>query len=252
MNRIARYTLLGLLLLLVAMASALTAMRFAIHGREVAVPKLIGMSQAQAESAAHTAGLMLAVQNRFYSNEVAEGEVLSQMPAPGEKVRSGWVVRVAQSLGPQHNDIPDLIGQSPRAAEINARRRGLELGSVAMTNLPDAVAEEIVGQSPAANASGFVSPRISVLVATPVVPPQFLMPSFIGKSLAQASEQVEEAGFKVGEVSDFILPNAGETSGISEHPRAPSIAAVPIVVKQNPTAGQKVAGGATISFEVAR
>lgn len=251
MNRIARYILLVLMLLLVAMASALTAMRFAIHGREVAVPKLVGMSQAQAEVAAHTAGLMLAVQNRFYSNEIAEGRVVSQMPAPGEKVRSGWVVRVAQSLGPQHADIPDLIGQSPRAAEINVRRRGLELASVAMTNLPDSATEEIVGQSPAANAVGFVSPRISVLVAAPVVPPQFLMPSFIGKSLAQASEQVEEAGFKMGEVSDFHLPAASMPVG-TERPKTPSIAAVPMVVKQNPAAGQKVPVGATISFQVAR
>jgi beta-lactam-binding protein with PASTA domain len=250
MNRIARYTLLVLMLLLVAMASALTAMRFAIHGREVAVPKLVGMSQSQAETAAHTAGLMLAVQNRFYSNEVAEGNVVSQVPPPGEKVRSGWVVRVAQSLGPQHADIPDLIGQSPRAAEINVRRRGLELGAVAVASLPGATAEEIVGQSPAANATGFVSPRISVLIAAPVVAPQFLMPSFIGKSLALASQQVEDAGFKLGEVSDFPIPKTGDGAG--ERAKPASIAAVPIVVKQNPAVGQKVPAGATISFQVAR
>ena len=40
MKRSIRYILLALMLLLVAMTSALTAMRFAIHGREVSVPKL--------------------------------------------------------------------------------------------------------------------------------------------------------------------------------------------------------------------
>ncbi len=36
-----RFVLLALMLLLVAMASALLAMRFAIHGSEVTVPKVV-------------------------------------------------------------------------------------------------------------------------------------------------------------------------------------------------------------------
>lgn len=246
MKKSIQFVVLGLVLLLVAMSSALMAMRFAIHGREVAVPKLVGMSPPQAETAAHAAGLMMTVQNRFYSSEVAEGKVLSQVPLPGEKVRSGWVVRVSQSLGPQKTDIPDLVGQSPRAAEINARRRGLELGSVAVTTVPDANAEEILAQSPAANAAGFVSPRISVLVAAPAAPQQYLMPSFIGKKLSEASAQLEEAGFKLGEVSDFPVAAA------EDQPKRVSIAAPSIVVKQNPAPGQKIAAGATITFQVMR
>ena len=42
-----RFALLSLVLLLVAMVSALTAMRFAIHGREVAVPALLGLTPAR-------------------------------------------------------------------------------------------------------------------------------------------------------------------------------------------------------------
>jgi eukaryotic-like serine/threonine-protein kinase len=246
MKRSIRYILLALMLLLVAMTSALTAMRFAIHGREVAVPKLVGLSPQQAEAAAHAAGLMLAVQNHFYSSDVAEGRVISQIPAPGEKVRGGWVIRVAESLGPQRTQIPDLIGQSPRAAEINVRRRGLELASVALATVPEADADEIVAQSPIASASGFISPRISVLVAAPKVPAQFLMPNFIGKDLNEAARQVEEAGFKLGEITDFVLPNPTGEPG-----RTASIAQSPLVVKQSPAPGEKVSAGVTISFEIA-
>ena len=39
-----RFVILVLVLLIVAMVSALTAMRFAIHGQEVAVPPLIGLT----------------------------------------------------------------------------------------------------------------------------------------------------------------------------------------------------------------
>ena len=57
MRAFLRYTLMALVLLFVAMASALTAMRFAIHGREVAVPKLQGLTPQQAENAAISSGL---------------------------------------------------------------------------------------------------------------------------------------------------------------------------------------------------
>ena len=44
-----RFALLALVLVIVAMVSALTAMRFAIHGQEVAVPAVVGLAPAEAE-----------------------------------------------------------------------------------------------------------------------------------------------------------------------------------------------------------
>src|SRR5947209_17348137 len=179
MKRFFRLILLGLILLTVAMASALTAMRFAIHGREVAVPKLVGMTRAAAEASANASGLILDVENKFFSSETAEGKILSQLPAPGIRVRRGWRIRAAQSLGPQRTEIPNVIGQSVRAAEINVRRRGLEVGSVATGILPGATADQIVVQNPPANAGLVESPKISVLVAAEEAEKQFVMPNFI-------------------------------------------------------------------------
>src|SRR3954468_17465250 len=143
MKRFFRFVLLGLVLLTVAMGSALTAMRFAIHGREVEVPKLIGMTRAAAETSANASGLILEVENKFFSNDVAEGKILSQLPTAGSRVRRGWRIRAAQSLGPQRTEIPSVIGQSVRAAEINVRRRGLEVGSIAVGTIPGASADQI-------------------------------------------------------------------------------------------------------------
>ena len=122
----------------------------------------------------------------------------------------------------------------------------------AAANIPDADVDEIVAQSPTANSSGFVSPRISVLVATPAGARQYVMPSFIGRNLSQVSDQLEEAGFKLGEVTDFVVPALPGSGGAAEHSRSASIAAPAIIVKQNPAAGQKVSAGTTVSFEVAR
>ena len=70
LRKLVQIVLKGLVLLLVFLAAALLSMRFAIHGREVRVPKLIGLSPAAAERAANAEGLVLSVESRFYSPDV--------------------------------------------------------------------------------------------------------------------------------------------------------------------------------------
>ena len=130
MKSAVRFVLLALVLLIVAMVSALTAMRFAIHGQEVTVPALVGMSPADAERGIAALGLQMTIERQYYSPQVPEGKIMSQLPLPGTKVRRGWQVRVAQSLGPTRVAIPDVTGESEHAAELNIRRRGLDRKSV--------------------------------------------------------------------------------------------------------------------------
>jgi len=49
LRKLLKYFFLGLVLLLVFLSSALLAMRFAIRGREVHVPRLTGLTPAEAE-----------------------------------------------------------------------------------------------------------------------------------------------------------------------------------------------------------
>src|SRR4051794_384190 len=60
-----RFILLALVLLIVAMVSALTAMRFAIHGQEVAVPALVGLTPQQAEHAVAGTGLQMTIERQY-------------------------------------------------------------------------------------------------------------------------------------------------------------------------------------------
>src|SRR5208282_1024100 len=125
MRQFFRMLLLALVLLTVALVSALTAMRFAIHGREVTIPKLVGMSPLEAERASAASGLQLVVERQFFSPDIPEGKIMTQIPPPGTKVRRGWSIRAAQSLGVQRVTIPDVTGGSERVAELNIRRRRL-------------------------------------------------------------------------------------------------------------------------------
>jgi beta-lactam-binding protein with PASTA domain len=235
-----RLVLLALVLLVVALVSALTAMRLAIHGHEVAVPDLVGQSPAAARLIVEHSGLELNVERQYYSPAVPEGRILSQLPPAGSRVRRGWEVRVAESLGPQRVAIPNVIGQSERAANINIRRRGLDVGAIAQMQMPDAPDGQILSQAPPPNASGVSAPRISLLVAAPSSAQALVMPSFVGQPLGSVTKTVQDAGLRVGLVT-MAPPREGSTS-------SPSPASM--IVSQNPAAGEKVLAGAAVNFEV--
>jgi eukaryotic-like serine/threonine-protein kinase len=270
-----RFAMLALILLIVAMVSALTTMRLAIHGQEVAVPPLVGLTPSEAEKALAGPGLQMTIERQYYSPQIAEGRLMSQLPLPGTKVRRGWQVRVAQSLGPTRVNIPDVTGQSEHAAELNIRRRGLDLASMAQMQAVGIPADQVVAQNPPANATLVLAPKVSLLLTAPAQPESFVMPNFAGQLLGSASRTLQDAGFRLGNVSVAPPPaptapdaaNAGAASTDSEtpalqvpQPEAPQPVAsqnpppqpspASVIVLQWPAAGQRVVAGTPVSFEV--
>src|SRR5258708_27350920 len=129
MKPIFRFALLAMTMVVVALVSALTAMRFAIHGQELQVPTVIGLTPQDAERSVSGLGLQIEVERQYYSSTISEGRIMTQMPPPGTRVRRGWQVRVAPSMGPQRVSIPDVTKESERAAQLNIPRRGMEVAS---------------------------------------------------------------------------------------------------------------------------
>ncbi len=250
MRRFFRMLLLALVLLTVALVSALTAMRFAIHGREVTIPKLVGMTPMEAERAVAVSGLEVVVERQFYSPDIPEGRIMSQVPVAGVKVRRGWAIRVAQSLGPQRVAIPDVTGQSERVAELNVRRRGLDLGSMAQVNLPDAPADQVVSQSPPAKASGVSVPKISLLVSRGPEPAAYVMPNFVGQPLGSVTLALQDAGIKVGKVSVVAAVPPPEAQPPAVPVPTPPPGAASMILTQSPGPGQKILAGTSVNFEV--
>jgi beta-lactam-binding protein with PASTA domain len=235
-----------LVLIIVALAAALISMRFAIHGREVAVPDLRGMSPAQAERAAFEHGLELARSDHFYSAQIPAGRIVSQQPEPGTRVRRGWRVQAAESLGPQLIDIPAVIGLSPRAAEIDVRRRGLEVGVAAELPTDASAPQIIIAQTPGPGAQGVASPRLSLLYAAPPPAPAYAMPDLTGMTLAEATSLVTTSGFKTASVTSAASSSASP-AGISA-----SRPITPVVTGQTPAPGTRVTPDTSISLEVTR
>src|SRR5712692_3092870 len=244
-----RFILLALVLVVVALFSALTAMRLAIHGREVAVPDLFGKTPTEARRIVEQSELQMEVEREYYSATVAEGRILSQLPQPGTQVRRGWRIRVAESLGPQRVQIPNLLGQSERAADMNIQRRGLDVGAIAYMQMPGTPADQVLSQAPPPNASGVSAPKISLLVAQAALPQAFVMPNFVGQPLGSVTLALQDAGLRVGTVTFAAQPGEPASEAPAAAPASQPSPAT-IIVSQNPAAGEKVLVGAAVNFEV--
>jgi eukaryotic-like serine/threonine-protein kinase len=258
MKALFRFILLGLVLVMVALISALTAMRFAIHGSEVAVPDFVGKAPADAKRLAEAQGLDVEIERQYYSPTVPEGKIVSQSPNAGTHVRRGWQVHLASSLGPQRTEIPNVIGESERAAEINIRRRGLDVSEVAQIAIPSSPAatpnlsDQVIAQSPPANATGVAAPKISLLVSADPQPAAFVMPSFVGQQLGAVTTILQNAGMRLGNVT-VAAPAPVDASAVSSPtPPPPPVVQTPtsVIVSQTPAAGEKILAGSAVSFVV--
>lgn len=235
-------------LLAVALVAAAITMRVAIHGAEVQVPELTGMTVADAMRLAASNGLSATIADRFYSPTVPVGNVLTQFPEAGATVRREWIVRLVESLGPQKISIPNVTGMTQRDAVLAIRKAHLDLGTIALLPYPAAKPGTVIAQDPPAEAHGMDRPRVSLLLASEAgqivplwqgaSPGGFDMPDFTGKVFHQAAQGALAAGLKLSPMVEAPASKTGVKSGV--------------VVSQIPPPGTRVSPGARVQFTVGR
>jgi beta-lactam-binding protein with PASTA domain len=240
-----------LLLLAAGLLAAITTMHFAIHGAEVQVPALKGMTVAEARSQTAGLGLNLDVDNRYYSGEVAAGHILTQSPEPGTVVRREWRVRVAESLGPQKVEVPDTVGRDQRVAALNLRRVGLEVGVTAQIPYSKEAEGTVLAQDPPAHAQGIAQPSINLLVAAPGddAPDGFEMPDLTGLPVVTAQTQLAKVGIRSLPPTFVDVPIGPIGSG--DAPPKPPVRPGSVVTQQ-PPAGSRVDQTTQVTLTVAK
>src|SRR5215470_10875576 len=149
-SQISRWSTIILMVAILAVAgvvSALTAMRFAIRGREVEVPQLTNKTKEEAEEMLRGRGLKLKVTSSRFSSQVGEGKVLQQDPAARTRLKVDRTVRVLLSLGEQKFAVPNLVGESVRAAQLTLAQRRLLLGNTLYAHTPQGEPSSVIYQS---------------------------------------------------------------------------------------------------------
>jgi serine/threonine-protein kinase len=136
------------ILFVAGILSALTAMRFAIRGREVVVPEVTGKTQEEAEQILRDNGLVLKVSSKRFSPEAPEGHILEQNPPTGTRLKTNRSVKVLISLGDRKFAVPSLIGTSLRAAQLTLAQRRLTLGNTLYAHTTRGEPSTVAYQSP--------------------------------------------------------------------------------------------------------
>src|SRR5215831_7950255 len=227
-----RMTLLVFILASAAFLSAITAMRIAIHGREVTMPNLVGKNVSEASTMLESRGLVLRVADRIYSDQPIN-VVLRQTTPAGLLMKVSQQAHVVLSLGQRQLQIPLLEGNSLRASRVELLRQGLQVGEVSAINMPDEPVDTIVLQNPKPGA-GAATPRVDVLISQGSRENYYVMPHLVGLNETDAQRRLDQAQMrhKVNYVSAPQWPHGS-------------------VIDQAPLAGAKVPASATIELTIA-
>jgi beta-lactam-binding protein with PASTA domain len=228
---VSRMALLAFILAAAAFLSAITAMRIAIHGREVNMPNLVGKNVAEANGLLRSRGLVLRVADRIYS-ELPINAVVRQSPPPGMLMKVSQQAHVVLSLGQRQLQIPLLEGNSLRASRIELLRAGLQVGEVSGITTPEEPADTVMLQTPRPG-GGSATPRVDVLVSAGPRESAYVMPHLVGLNEVDAQHRLDVAGLrrKVNYVSAPQWPHGA-------------------VIDQAPLAGQRIPSGTTIELTV--
>ena len=220
--------LLGVLLLaLIAAALVFGPRLFETGQSQTSVPTIERMTRQQAERTIEEAGLTVGDVSSTASEDVPSGRVISQEPQPGDLVGEGDRIDFVLSTGPPQIELPDLVGQSKDEAAATLRDK--ELTVVLTERDEDAPKDEVVAMQPPAGTG--VSDGSKVTLFWSDGPES--VPDVVGKSEQEATELIEDAGFKVSTVPD----NA-------------TVAEKGTVLQQNPKGGQELDKGSTITLVV--
>lgn len=236
-----KFVILGKLLLLtgvliaVGLLSAFLAMRIAVRGTEVEVPKLQGKTIDQVKKILAGSKLKLEVSGERYDAQIPKGVVVSQHPDPGVPIKEGREVQVILSLGKRQSPVPDLKGTTLRAAQLMAVQSGYEIGNISKVSLAEASHGQVVRQFPVPNSKEIVSPKIDLLISSGETH-TFIMPDMIGQDLNRVVAFFQKNGFKVGKIDYRTYANVPKGT----------------VVKQFPEPGYMLASRDSINLEVAR
>lgn len=123
---------------LLAMALVVVALCFGVkyglelytrHGKDVTVPKLVNMTSKDAFMVVEQNKLGLVITDSGFNKRLPAGSILTQLPAPGAKVKPGHIIYVTvNSPSSPTFAIPDVIDNSSyREAEAKLRAMGFRL-----------------------------------------------------------------------------------------------------------------------------
>jgi eukaryotic-like serine/threonine-protein kinase len=199
-------------------------------GGNIAVPNVVGETQAQAQKEIVQAGLVPSVVDKA-SSSVHKGDVISTSPPFGTKLAKNSTVKLFVSAGPALVKVPHVVGENENAATSQLENAGFQVSEKSQPN-STAPQGQVVSQSPKAGTQVSKGALITIYVSGGGTQ----VPSVVGDPVATAQQILSGAGFNV--VTKTVQGPAGSTPGN--------------VFEQNPSSGTQPTGSTVTIFVAAQ
>jgi beta-lactam-binding protein with PASTA domain len=227
----------GLALVLVFTLAAYISFSLFVRSGVTTIPKVVGMSRAEATTVLADQGLRLrgVEENGRYDDKVPAGRVLLQSPDARTLVKRGSSVALVLSLGSRRIEVPDLAAKAFPAAQVTLSSAGLVIGQVLSGFVEGRPTGTVAGQSP--EPGSLVAPAVGVdlLLAQPAEGERYIMPDLIYRHYEQVRPYFERQNFKLGTVK--FERYEGVAAGV--------------ILRQFPLPGHPVTRDDTVSLVVA-
>jgi eukaryotic-like serine/threonine-protein kinase len=223
------WALLGALIVIAAATAGFFIYR-AYADRPVAMPYVVGMTQAHAAGPLRAKGFAVRTASG-YSDAYAPGVVMAQRPVPGSSLKKGQRIRLVISRGLLHPAVVSVVGQTSAAAAAALKAQSFVPTRLSQhsTSVPKG---KVIRQSPAPGTATLRGSAVSYWVSSG--PPKVPVPYVVGVSEGNATNALKTAGFAV---------QVKNTFGLGAFPGN--------VTKQAPAAGVLLPRGAQVTIWVA-
>lgn len=220
--------------LAVAVLGGILGFRAIFYVPEVSVPYIVGKSEEEARKMIEELDLVFKVENREYSSEYDEGEVMEQSQEEGTKLKKNYPIEVVISKGKKEIKVPNLVGKYAIDAAAILADMGLQEGTVKDEYSPTAPSGQIISQNPLADTPAELKDKVDFVISKGPKISTVVMPRLVGSSLESAKIKILQNGLTVGQV---VEENSDEYEA-------------GIVMNQSVPDGQEVEAGTSIWMTV--
>ncbi|HVT61082.1 MAG TPA: PASTA domain-containing protein [Thermoanaerobaculia bacterium] len=188
--------------LVVFIAASYLAFSFFVRSGVTAVPKVAGLTRADAANVLADEGLALrgVASGGRYDDTIPAGHVVRQSPEARTLVKRGSAVDLVLSLGPQRVEVPSLAGKALPAAQLMLSGIGLEVGTILGVFDPRRPAGSVVEQDPDPGVAVPPATAVDLALAMAAAGERYVMPDLVYRHYDQVRPFFERRGFRFGSV----------------------------------------------------
>jgi serine/threonine-protein kinase len=158
--------------------------------KKIAVPRVIGLTQIEAEQLIKTKGLSLTDPEMKPGTDCQKGKVIAQTPNEGTEVERNASVKLTVCGGPKAGKMPNVINQSKDIAERNLKNANLIPRFEEVDN--EKKEGTVVATDPTADVDVFEGQTVTVKVSRGNIR---AVPNLMNKMRADAVATLEKNGF---------------------------------------------------------